>query len=248
MLVYGHRGAMGEAPENTLAGFRYAYEIAGVRNFELDVHLTRDGELAVIHDDSLDRTTNGRGRVADRTMDELRGFDARAFFPNFRPAQIPTLGEVLDVYSRAVHRFQIEIKTDLPERLDRLFPKLCDLVRRFDIEKKTTVTSFDPYALEGMRKLDDSLSLGLISYHYTDEILKTAIDLGCVNACIPLKAGNAALVRKARDKGLEVTGWLGNTKDDIDTLLEWGVTEITTNFPSFALPYLAKRGIRADQP
>ena len=80
-IIYGHRGAAGEAPENTVTGFSYARSI-GVRDYEFDAHLTRDGELAVIHDGSVDRTTNGRGTVEAMTMDELRALDAYARFPD----------------------------------------------------------------------------------------------------------------------------------------------------------------------
>ena len=243
ILVYGHRGAMGEAPENTLVGFRHAYEKAGVRNFEFDLRLTRDGELAVLHDELLDRTTNGRGSMGERSLEELRSLDARAFFPNSKPARIPSLEEVLGIYARDIGRFQIEIKPDLPEKLDRVCLRLRDCLKAYGIEEKTTVTSFEPYALKTIKRLNAGLKLGLISYHYTDAILETALSLGCIDACIPLKAGNRELVRKARDKGLDVTGWLGNTAEDIDELLAWGVNEITTNFPSFAIPYLKTKGL-----
>src|SRR5919197_4354903 len=94
-LVVGHRGAMGYAPENTLASFELAVE-QGADVVELDVHLSRDGQVVVIHDEQLDRTTDGRGLVGDRTLDELKRLDAGSWFdPRFAGQRIPTLHEVL---------------------------------------------------------------------------------------------------------------------------------------------------------
>ncbi|PKL11511.1 MAG: glycerophosphodiester phosphodiesterase, partial [Spirochaetae bacterium HGW-Spirochaetae-8] len=83
-MLFGHRGAAGEAPENTLVGFAHAFQVAHVRCFEFDVHLTKDRQLAIIHDASIDRTTNGKGFVADYTLQELKKLDAGVLYkPQF---------------------------------------------------------------------------------------------------------------------------------------------------------------------
>jgi glycerophosphoryl diester phosphodiesterase len=246
VLVFGHRGAAGEAPENTMAGFRFAYDKAGVRNFELDVHLTKDGELAVVHDADLDRTTNGAGPVGNYRMAELKRLDARGAFGDYEDAVVPSLEEVLSEFSEKAGEFQLEIKTDRPEILDRACRKLNDFIIIYGIEHKVTVTSFDPYAVEKMRGLNPSLKLGFISFDYTEEVLKKAISLGCGNTCIPLKTGTKGLVNQAQVAGLEVTGWLGNTREEVDALLDWGVDSITTDYPSFVIPYLSERGFLAE--
>src|SRR5579859_2813159 len=98
--VIGHRGAMGRCPENTMASFERGLEL-GADWVELDVHLTRDGALAVIHDESVDRTTNGHGLVKDHSLAELKRLDAGAWFgPAFAGARVPILDEVLD-FARA---------------------------------------------------------------------------------------------------------------------------------------------------
>lgn len=240
--LYGHRGAAGEAPENTLAGYRYAYGL-GVRFLELDVHLTKDGKLAVIHDDTLDRTTNGKGHVGGYEMDELREFDAGVLFPKFAGASIPSFAEVLEEFAEKMDGFQVEIKTDRPFILDIVCRQVADALRDFGISGKVVVTSFDPYAIRAMRRIAPAQRCGLISMRYRESDVRLAKDLGCWNTCIPLKTGgSAALVDLAHGFGLEVTGWLGNSIEDVDALLEWRVDSVTTNYPSIALPHLRNLG------
>jgi ABC-type sugar transport system permease subunit/glycerophosphoryl diester phosphodiesterase len=241
------RGAAGEAPENTLAGFAHAFETAGVRFFELDVHLTRDGELAVIHDDTLDRTTSGTGRVGERTMQELRALDASAGFGPSDGVGIPSLREVLEKYAARIEGLQLEIKTDAPARIDLVCARLLEHIREYRLEGKATVTSFDVYALTGMGRLAPDLKRGLISSRYDEQTLEKARAMGCRNTCIPLATGSKALVQRAQAAGLEVTGWLGNTRSEVDTLVDWGVDSITTNFPSFVIPYLRDRGLHSPE-
>src|SRR5690625_794500 len=118
----GHRGARFEAPENTVPGFRYAVGL-GLSAVEFDVRLTKDDELVIIHDDTVDRTTNGAGRVADMTLSELQSLDARFRFPYWsEPCTIPTLVDVLNEVG-SMETLEIEIKRDEPERLERLVPR-----------------------------------------------------------------------------------------------------------------------------
>ena len=111
-ILYGHRGAAGHAPENTLDGFLYARQI-GVRAFELDVRFSADDQLVVIHDETLERTTHTIGRVRDFTVAQLNALDACASWPN--PAGVPSLVAVLQSH-HDLPAFQIEVKTDTPER------------------------------------------------------------------------------------------------------------------------------------
>jgi glycerophosphoryl diester phosphodiesterase len=245
--LFGHRGAAGEAPENTLAGFAFAYGI-GLRCLELDVHLTRDGDLAVIHDNTLDRTTNGKGHVGGYTMAELGKFNACGPFETAYPdARISSLTEILGTYASRIRLFQIEIKTDRPFILDMVCRKVCDALADFEIAGKTVVTSFDPYAIRAVRAIMPRQNCGLISMSYKESDVDLAKELGCYNTCIPLRTGGSPrLVEIAHRLGLEVTGWLGNTVADVDTLLEWGVDSITSNYPSLIFPYLASKGLLAD--
>lgn len=240
LLIFGHRGAAGEAPENTLAGFEYAYDKAGVRCFELDVHLTKDGQLAVIHDPLLDRTTDGKGLVGHHTLAELKRFNAGVlFFGEFPDAKIPTLHEVLDEFADKIGFFQIEIKTDTEVVLDRVADLVLQAINTYKIREKTVVTSFDPYAITRIRLTDPTQHCGLIAMEYTEKNLLKAVELGCYNTCIRITTANGKeLTAKARSYGLQTTGWLGNSAEDVDTLLSWGVDSITTNYPSTVRTYV----------
>jgi glycerophosphoryl diester phosphodiesterase len=236
-VIYGHRGARGEAPENTVTGFAYAQRI-GVTAFELDVHLSSDQELVVIHDPDVDRTTNGHGPVSAFTASELAALDARAAFPAWpEPSGVPRLVDVLDAFA-GTQAFQIEIKTNAPDVLEIVAQKLVDLIGRYAIGDRTEVSSFDPAALAIMRRIAPEIPRAYIGRYDTPEHLATALALGCAGACIPHKTSSRAIVDEAHAFGLHVTGWLGNTQRELRLLLDWSVESITSDFPSVALNVL----------
>jgi glycerophosphoryl diester phosphodiesterase len=246
VLLFGHRGARGEAPENTLPGFAYAYA-AGVRAFELDVRLTADERLAVIHDATVDRTTNAAGAVSSFTAAALAQLDARADFPRWpEPCGVPLLDDVLDEYAGKV-RFAIEIKSDTPDRLERVATLTAAAIARYQVDEWVAVTSFDPTALDLMRRAAPHMPRVYIGAYDTPVFLETALALGCIQADIPLKRSSIEMVRAAQAAGLRVVGWLGNAPADLAALLEWGVEGITTDQPTMALGFLQARGIAADR-
>ncbi len=246
MDIFGHRGATGEAPENTLLGFAHALNSARVQCFELDVHLTKDNQLAVIHDNTLDRTTNGKGYISSFTMKELKNFDARNKF-NFSDsiAEIPSLSEVFEIYADKIKHFQIEIKVDSSERIENTCNQIIDNIKNYGIGEKVTVTSFNEEALRCILRKNSTQKCGFIASSYRESALKKAIDLGCCNTCIPIETPDAkVLVKEAHAAGLEVTGWLGNTRKDVETLLEWQVDSITTDYPTQILQFIRNSGLK----
>ena len=244
MILYGHRGAKGEAPENTVAGFAYAQSI-GVRDFEFDVRLSADQELIVLHDATVDRTTNTTGQrsVADLTVAQLSTLDARAEFSDWpQPCFIPTLAEVLAKISNRAH-MEIEIKRDEPERLEVLAAKLAEMLEPLPERERLTITSFDPNALAIMRRVAPHFFRGFIGAFDTPAFMKTALDLECRQAGIPVTSGSKEIVEQAQKNGIRVTGWPGDRLEQLQTLVDWGVENITTNYPSIALPFLRERGL-----
>ena len=132
-----HRGASSYAPENTHAAFDMAINM-GVKHIELDVHSSKDGHLVVIHDDTLNRTTNGNGNVTDYTLKELKALDAGSWFDHkYSGERLCTLEEILVEYKSAVH-LHVEIKGNTPN----LAQKTCDMIRSFKAIEKTIITSF----------------------------------------------------------------------------------------------------------
>ena len=241
MIVFGHRGARGEAPENTLDGFAYAVDHGAVA-LELDVRLTADERLAVIHDATVDRTTNATGPVASFTAAQLAGLDARAAHPTWpRPVGVPLLEQVLDAYATPI-RLAVEIKTDAPDRLEHVCAALVTLLDAYR-PRAVTVTSFDPVALEIMRRLAPAVPRAFIGAYDTPAFLETALRLECRQADIQLSRGSAEVVKQAQAAGLRVVGWQGNTDEHLHALLEWGVNGITSDYPAHAIAFLGERGV-----
>ena len=235
--IIGHRGAGGEAPENTLSGFHYAKRL-GLAAVEFDVRLARDGELVVIHDATVDRTTNARGAVAEFTAPQLAALDARAGFPDWpEPCGVPTLAEVLDVVGD-LPTIQIEIKSDTPERLETVVGGVLRRIRDRALGPRVVIASFDPVALEIVQRLAPQQARAFVGAHDRPEFLEQAQRLGCVQADISLKAGSAAAVRSARAAGLRVVGWPCNTAQDLERAIAWGVGGVTSDRPSDLLPLL----------
>ena len=242
MLLFGHRGARGEAPENTLAGFAYAQKL-GLTAFELDVRLTADARLAVIHDATVDRTTGKTGPVVEYTAAELARLDARRSFPDWpEPVGVPLLDDVLAAYAGAMV-FAIEIKRDESERLERVGTLVVNAIERFRLHGRVTITSFEPEALEIVRRLAPDVPRAYIGAYDTPAFLETAVRLECAQADIPLKTGAAEVVREAKFRGLRVVGWQGNTPEDLTALIGWDVDGITSDYPSLALRHLRGQGI-----
>ena len=240
MLVFGHRGARGEAPENTLDGFAYAVA-QGALALELDVRLTADGRLAVMHDATVDRTTNATGSVGSFTAAQLAQLDARGGMAWPQPVGVPLLDEVLDAYGQRA-RLAVEIKTDAPERLEQVCAALVALLDAHR-PRAVTATSFDAIALEIMRRLAPRVPRAFIGAYDTPAFLETALRLECRQADIQLSRGSAAVVKQAQAAGLRVVGWQGNTAEHVQALIEWGVNGITSDYPGRAIGFLREHGI-----
>lgn len=240
-ILYGHRGAAGEAPENTLKGFAYARRI-GVRALELDVRLSADDQLVVIHDATLERTMNAAGNVSGLSAAQLKALQALGSSSTpLDSVGVPMLGDVLLAHCD-LDAFQLEIKSDTPRALRQICEQLTTLIDHFRISERTIVTSFDSLALDIIRRRAPQLRRGFIATYEKQESLDIALELKCWNACIPLASSSNEMVVAAQAKGLHVTGWLGNTPSDLAKLIEWNVDSITSDYPSTALPFLRECG------
>jgi glycerophosphoryl diester phosphodiesterase len=240
MRVIGHRGARFEAPENTLTGFRYAKAL-GVDGFELDVHLTSDGQLAVIHDATVDRTTNGTGSVHDLTLAELQALDARSTFPDWpEPAIIPTLDEVLTELA-GTPWIEIEIKTDLPERLDVVVPLVVAAIHQFGIESSAFITSFDQYALEVARRIDPDIRRGFICKYEQLSDLDRAVALGASLIGFPYATGIPEVAARGKELGILRTGWPTNDLAALEQVYALDLDGICTDTPTQIKQWMAAR-------
>jgi len=230
-LVEAHRGDSSNAPENTMAAFQRALDLA-VPSIELDVRPTRDGALVVIHDDTLDRTTNGSGAVCDMAINELLRLDAGVkFAPQFAGEKIPLLVEVLDLIAPTGILLNVEIKSSPPGI--NVPNSVVQLLRRCGKEHKYVVSSFDLPALLQVRTIAPEITLALIGDG--PEILSNARQHR-----LPWIHGNSTtvdeeLVAQAHASGIRVNVW---TVDDPERFAFWktlGVDKLCTNRPAMML-------------
>jgi glycerophosphoryl diester phosphodiesterase len=226
LLVIAHRGASGTCPENTLAAFRRAAAL-GVPMVELDVQLTRDHEVVVVHDWTLDRTTDGTGPVRDRTLAEIRRLDAGTWFgPTFRGERVPTLAEVLAAVPVAVN---VELK---PVGDDGLEVRALAAVESAGALGRVVFSSFDPAALGRLRARSRAATLAVL---WEREAIADALELAERVAARALHLRKDAVTSDALARtvraGLPVRAWTVNDPAESARLRAAGVAGIFTDFP-----------------
>jgi glycerophosphoryl diester phosphodiesterase len=235
--LIGHRGARGEAPENTISGFRHAQRL-GLQTVEIDVRLTCDDKLVVIHDATVDRTTNANGPVSDFTASELAALDARSECTEWPEiVGIPTLDEALPVLDD-FPMIQIELKKDTNERLEAVAEAVIEAIRERGIQDRVVLSSFEPFALEVIARLAPEQSRAYIGAWDTPEYMETALRLGCTQADISLTSSSSAMVAQAHAHGMRVVGFQVNTPEALDRALAWEMDAATSDYPSRILPLI----------
>jgi len=231
MIVYGHRGAKGEAPENTLPGFRHAYR-QGVRHFELDLVLSKDGKPVLVHDLTTDRTTGQKGNVYQYTAAELAAMDARRNTTPWREKTgIPTLEDLLDQFDGIEH-LQLEVKKDNRTRLNILCNRLTEIIQHRNLFQTAVITSTDAWFLKEIRRRNKRIRTGLVAERRFPRPLGVAVRLGCDYLCINWKLCSPALVESARRRGIHVSCWTVNRIQDMLQLETMGVDSIITDYPT----------------
>lgn len=231
MQIIGHRGARFEAPENTVPGFRYAIDL-GLTAVEFDIRMTSDSHLVVIHDATVNRTTNGQGRVSSYTLEAIQALDARSTFPDWpEPCGVPTFGQVLDVVD-VLPELLVEVKSDTPKRLDCIVSATLAEVERRNLGDRVTITSFDPYALGVTRREAPQIRRGYIGDWNDREYLDTALALGCLQIDARHSTADRALVAEAKSHGMRTVGWPTNSEEDLDGVLALGADMFCTDTPT----------------
>ncbi|MDN6318724.1 MAG: glycerophosphodiester phosphodiesterase [Marinobacter sp.] len=231
MIVYGHRGAKGEAPENTLPGFTLAYK-QGIRHFELDLVLSKDGKLVVVHDLTIERTTGQKGDVGQYTAAELAQMDARRnTSPWPKKTGIPELEDILDRFGDVEH-FQLEVKKDSRARLNILCNRLTEVIQSRNLYQTAAVTSSDTWFLKEIRRRNKRIRTGLVSERRFPRPIGLTARLGCEYLCINWKMCSQELVQTAHRKGMHVSCWTVNSIQDMLRLEAMGVDSIITDYPT----------------
>jgi glycerophosphoryl diester phosphodiesterase len=234
--IFGHRGACAHAPENTLAAFRLAFE-QGADAIELDAKLSADGEVMVIHDPKVDRTTNGKGWVNSMPCAELRELDAGSFFSEkYRGEKIPMLREVLEEFGKS-HYINIEL-TNYTSPYDSLVEKTAELVNEMDLGERILFSSFSANNLTKAKKLVPNAETGMLALRglagfYARNLAGRRVAPHAVHPY--LSDATPQSIRTAHDQKRKVHVWTVNHAQDIQNLFNWGVDGLFTDNPALAL-------------
>ena len=233
LRVFGHRGFPEVAPELTLAGFEAALD-AGADGIELDVRLCSTGEVVVIHDATLGRTTDGHGFVRKKSLQELKQYDAGSYYhPRFAGQRIPTLAEVFElVDQRGLVNVEIKGRGYPKEEIER---KVLETIYRFGVEDRTIISSFNPLILRRVARLDPQMPTGyLIDHNFS--IARSEQVLARLSGAQALHLHSAllrrSLVQRVRDKGFHVVVWDVDTAEEMRRAIDLGIDAVITDRPS----------------
>ena len=241
VMVVAHRGFSGEAPENTLAAFRKAIEVESDM-LELDVQLSKDKEIVVIHDEGLERATNGQGKVADFTLKELKKLDAGfRFGPQFSGERIPTLKGVLKL---AQGRVGVNIEIKSPSQGQYSIVELADRtlreVTREKMLNQVIFSSFNPMALERI-KAKEPLAWVALLYHKDWNFLQEVTG-GNSWPVLNLRSNflTKGKITKIHQQGMKVNVYTVNSEEEMEQFIRWGIDGIITNQPGRLIKILQK--------
>ena len=226
--MIAHRGASGHAPENTLAAFKRAIAL-GASFIETDLQLSRDSRFVAIHDDTVNRTTNGQGKVHDLSLADLRRLDAGSWFGSeFAGERIPTLEEILEFSKKHDVVFYLELK---PSGSWGGEHALIGALRESGEIARTVVISFDAGILGALRRIEPTLMTGLLFDGQIDKPLERAVEIGARQLAVRSDLVTPALLTEARKKDLQVVCWTVNQPAHMRLLIEAGVDGIMSDYP-----------------
>lgn len=239
-FVWAHRGASGYLPENTLMAFQEVVDM-GADGIELDVQLTKDDEIVVIHDEWIDRTSNGKGWVKDYTLEELRGFNYNKTKPEVEHADIPTMREVFELIKPTNLVINIELKTGVVF-YKKLEEKIMALTKEYGMEDRVIYSSFNHATIVKIHQLDPTAKVGFLYADGTLDMPEYGKKHG-VNALHPAlyNLQYPGYMEACKANGLEVNTWTVNEMEHMVMACQLGVNAIITNYPDLALQVVAQQ-------
>lgn len=238
MKVIAHRGYSGKYPENTMLSFQKAVE-AGCDGIELDVQTTKDGVVVVIHDERVDRTTDGEGFVKDYTFEEIRKLNAAKLFPHvtdFEP--VPSLEEYCAWMAQNNIFTNIEIKTGVYYYED-VEKKTVEIVKKYGLEDRIIYSSFNHMSLEKVRRLQPEASCGaLIGGNGLGNAGYYCASCGLEYYHPSYKTLNDQVIENCRAHGIKLNVWTVNDMAELEKLYAWDCCGVITNFPQVCKAYV----------
>ncbi|MCQ2011001.1 MAG: glycerophosphodiester phosphodiesterase [Sporolactobacillus sp.] len=232
--VYAHRGSKCNCPENTLDSFEEAMRV-GSDGIELDVHLTKDQQVVVMHDEKIDRTTNGKGQIKSYTLEELKQFDAGSWFsPKFKGTRVPTLIQVLELLADYPGVLNIEFKTDR-----NVYPgieaRVAQLVDHYRPHLPVVYSSFNHESLIRLKKINPTADIALLLWERLVEPWRYTQQVGATAQHLWQPTAFSETAAQLQEHGLKVRAWTVNQPKNMQLAFEMGLDAIITDHPEAAL-------------
>lgn len=235
-IIFAHRGASMYAPENTIEAFQLALQ-QGAEAIELDAKLTQDGEIVVIHDQTLERTTSGAGKVREYTLEQIRQLDAGSFFDlSFHHARVPALEEVLETFGKKIY-INIEL-TNYASIYDELPEKVAALIQKMGLEDYVLCSSFNPIALQRIKRLLPQIPIGLLTMRGSFGALARSLFTKTISfqSLHPEKSDvTYKLLNTWQKRNKKIFVYTVNEASEMEKLFRMGVDGIFTDDPLKAL-------------
>lgn len=240
MRIFAHRGYSGKYPENTMLAFEGALKLS-VNGIELDVHKTKDGKLAAIHDESIDRTFLGNGLVKEYDLRDLKKLENRdeKFRENI-DSIIGTLEEVILLVSfKDDFVLNIELKTDVIH-YNGIEEDVLEMLDSYDMIENTIISSFNHESLKICKKINKNIKTAVLYSEPIEDIVNYAKELGVYAIHPDYKLVDKSLIKKCHENNILVNAYTVNEKEDIERLIEEGIDGIITDYPNIALEILKR--------
>lgn len=228
--IYAHRGAAGTYPENTMISFEKGKEF-GATGIELDVHLTKDNKLVVIHDETIDRTSNGKGWISSYTYDQLREFDVSyKWRGNIPICHIPSLEEVFQWLNKNNMKVNIELKNNLLPYVS-MEERVIQLIRLYELEKRVVLSSFNLESIKHCVSIAPDIETAMLLNHSISEPWNVAKRLGASAIHPKYTIVDRKLVTICQQNNIAVRPYTVNNIQDMKKLIEYGCQAIITDYP-----------------
>ena len=245
MEIYAHRGFSGKYPENTMIALQKAYEV-GIDGIELDVQMTKDGEVVVIHDERIDRTTNGISYVKDFLYRELRGVDAGSWFhPRYAQERIPALIEVLEWVKNLDKKItiNIELKNNIIN-YPLLEEKVLRIIDQLRLEKQVVLSSFNMESMLKVRQLHPTIEIGTLFAGVQQKVIESTkmLNAQAIHGDLPLILSSEA--KRAVKEGIKLRVYTVNDVKILPELRHAEVSTVMTDFPDEFLANMGKVGTK----
>lgn len=237
---FAHRGFSGKFPENTILAFQKAIE-AGADGIELDVQMTKDKELVIIHDETINRTCNGKGYVSDYTLKELQEFDASfTFRGQYGSQRIPTLREYLELVSRTQTVTNIELKTGI-NPYPGIEEKTVRLINEYKLNDRIIFSSFNHYSVKRCLELCPEIPCGFLEESRIIGFCEYAKKHGMTFVHPEYHMITESFIKEALSNGVRINAWTVNTEEDMNRLIKNDINAVITNHPDICRKILEKQ-------